>query len=268
MSLLLDPGAHPVVAHRGNSAYAPENSMEAFRQGIQLGADAIEFDIHLTRDGQIVVIHDPDVARTTNGTGLVADTPLRDLSRLDAGYRFTPDRGRTFPWRDRGILIPTLEEVLRAFSETPMIIEIKTPAASIECKRLLERHAMEPRVVVGSFSDEALAPFRGSRVAHGASRRDVARLFVRAALPGAPVRLPYQSLFIPPNFRGLRLPVLRFASMARHAGVTTHVWTVDEPRRARRYWDGGVNAIITNDPSVILAAAGRMPCPPIPATAS
>jgi glycerophosphoryl diester phosphodiesterase len=242
--------------------------MEALRQGVELGADAIEFDVRLTRDGQVVVLHDPDVARTTNGTGAVAELALRDLSRLDAGFRFTTDGGRTFPWRGRGITIPTLEEVLRAFPETPMIIEVKTPAASTECKRLLDRHALEARVVVGSFSAEAIAPFRGTRVAHGASRRDVIRLLARAAFRGSPSTLPYQALFIPPRFHGLPLPVLRFAKMARHAGVPTHVWTVDDPDVARRYWDGGVNAIISNDPSAILAAAGRAPRPPIPASAS
>jgi glycerophosphoryl diester phosphodiesterase len=76
-------------------------------------------------------------------------------------------------------------------------------------------------------------------------------------MPGGPSRLPFQSLAIPPSYRGIPLPVMRFARMARRAGATTHVWTVDDPARARRYWAGAVNGIITNDPGTILASARR-----------
>ena len=92
------------------------------------------------------------------------------------------------------------------------------------------------------------------------------RLLARALLPGAPRRLPYHALSIPPASNGIPLPVLRLARMARAAGVPTHVWTVDDPLCARRYWDGGVCGIITNDPSRILAAAGRARVAPEPST--
>jgi glycerophosphoryl diester phosphodiesterase len=268
MPILLDPEARLVVAHRGNSACAPENTLEALEQGVAVGADALEFDVRITRDGQVVLLHDPTVDRSTNGTGPVASLTLGEVRRLDAGFRFTPDAGRTFPWRARGITIPTLSETLDAFRTMPMILEIKTPEASSETRRLLARHDAAARCLVGSFNAAALAPFRGSGIAFGASRREVVQLYARTLLPGGPRQLPFDALVIPPAFRGLPLPVLRFARMARRCDVPTHVWTVDDPGIAGRYWDGGVNGIISNDPARILAAAGRARGPRLQASIS
>ncbi len=264
MSILLDPDARPIVAHRGNSAFAPEDTIEALQQGVALGADAIEFDVRLSRDGHVVVLHDPTVDRTTDGRGAVASLTLAELKRLDAGHRFTRDGGRSYPWRGRGIAISTLDEVLAAFPGLPFILEVKSADAGAETKRVLERHSAESRCVVGSFDDAALAPFRGSRFATSASSVDVVRLYRRAVLSGSPRRLPYQALCIPPSFHGLPLPIRRFAHMGRAAGVTTHVWTVDDPRRAARFWDSGVNAILTNDPGAILTSVGRALASPLP----
>jgi glycerophosphoryl diester phosphodiesterase len=264
MSLLLDPEARPVVAHRGDSAHAPENTLESFRQGIACGADAIECDVHLTRDGHLVVLHDPTVDRTTDGSGAVANLTLAELLRLDAGFRFTPDGGRTFPWRGRGVTIPTLESVFEAIPvTTPMIIEVKTPAAAARTRLVVERHGAD-RCLVGSFDAAAFTPLDGSGIARTASRRDVVRLYLRALLPGGPRRLPFQALCIPPASNRIPLPVARFARMAHAAGVPTHVWTVDDPARARRYWSRGVNGMITNDPASILAAASRATATPLP----
>jgi glycerophosphoryl diester phosphodiesterase len=257
MNVLLDPSARLVIAHRGNSAFAPENTLESFEQGVAAGADALELDVRLTSDGRAVVMHDASLERTTNGAGLVHATAFDDLRRLDAGCRFTRDGGRTFPFRARGITVPSLEQVLATFPQTPMIVEIKTPAAAPEVKRLLTAAGAEDRCLIGAFADASVAPFRESALAHVASRREIIVLYARAFLPGAPARLPYQALAIPPMFRFVPLPVLRFARMARHAGLSTHVWTVDDPAQARRYWDGGVSGIITNDPAAILASALR-----------
>lgn len=264
MFLLLDPEARAVVAHRGDSAHAPENTLESLRQGVSLGVDALECDVHLTRDGHVVVIHDPTVDRTTNGAGTVADLTLAELQRLDAGFRFTRDGGRTFPWRGRGVIIPTLEALLGTLPGIPLIIEVKSVAAATATRLLLERSGAAARCLIGSFLAGALAPFRDSGIACTASRNDVVRLYLRALLPGGPRTLPFQALCIPPFFNGIPLPVLRFARMARVAGSPTHLWTVDDPARARHYWDGGVNSIITNDPAVMLAAAGRAAVSPLP----
>jgi glycerophosphoryl diester phosphodiesterase len=259
MNALLDPAAKLVIAHRGNSAHCPENTLESFRQGLALGADAIEFDVRLSRDGVAVVIHDPTLERTTDGAGSVAALTLDELRRLDAGHRFTPDGGATFPYRGRGITIPTLELVLSAFSGVHMIVEIKAPEAAAEVKRLLTAAGAAGRCLVGSFHDAALAPFRGTPIAHSASRRELIRLYARAIFPGSPSRQPWQALAIPPSFDGIPLPVMRFARMARRAGAATHVWTVDDPARALRYLGGAVNGIITNDPGTILSARGAGP---------
>ncbi len=257
MNALLDPAAHLVIAHRGNSAFFPENSLESFHQGLAVGADALEFDVRISRDGTAVVIHDATLERTTDGTGFVHDKTLDELQRLDAGYRFTLDGGRTYPFRGRGITIPTLELVLSAFPRVHIIVEIKTRDASVEVKRLLTNAGMVDYSVVGAFDDAALTPFRGSPLARAASRRELVRLYARALLPGGPSRMPYQAVVMPPTFKGIPLPVKRFARMARAAGGCTHVWTVDDPTQARRYWNGAVNGIITNDPAAILASAGR-----------
>jgi glycerophosphoryl diester phosphodiesterase len=257
MNVLLDPGARLVIAHRGDSAHVPENTLESFQQGLALGADALEFDVRATRDGKAVVMHDATLERTTNGTGPVAAMTLDQLQRLDAGWRFTRDGGRTFPFRGRGITIPSLEHVLGTFPHAAIIVEIKTPAASAEVRRLLMAARAEGRCLVGAFADAAIAPFRGSGLAHCASRRELVRLYARAWLPGGPRRLSYAAVVMPPSVRHIRLPVLRFARMARGAGICTHVWTVDHPAQARRYWTGGVNGIITNDPGAMVALAGR-----------
>jgi glycerophosphoryl diester phosphodiesterase len=120
-------------------------------------------------------------------------------------------------------------------------------------------------VVVGSFHDEALAPLRGHGFVLTASMREVIRLYARALTlrdVGTPA---YQACSIPPRFRGLPVPVLHFSRMLRRRGIPTHVWTVNDPRQARRLWDGGVNAILSDDPGTMLALLGRPPrlIPPV-----
>src|SRR5262245_46925820 len=120
-----NPTLHPVlaggpllIAHRGGSGLAPENTMAAFTRAVELWQpDMFELDVHASADGACVVIHDPTIDRTTNGAGPVASRSLAELQSYDAGYRFTADGGRTFPFRNQGVRIPTLDEVLSAFPD-------------------------------------------------------------------------------------------------------------------------------------------------------
>jgi len=256
---LLDPNARLVIAHRGNSMHAPEDTLESLRQGLALGADGLEFDVRLSADGVPVVIHDPTLDRTTDGTGAVADRTLAQLRALDAGYRHTRDGGKTFPYRGLGIRIPTLDEALSAFPGSPCIIELKAPAATGAFAIAVAAHGARDRVVVGSFHDEALAPLRGRGFHLTASSPEVRQLYLRAITWRGAGTPPFEACSVPPRFRRVPIPVLRFARMLHARGIPTHVWTINDPRVARRLWDGGVNAILSDDPGTMLALLGRPP---------
>jgi glycerophosphoryl diester phosphodiesterase len=120
-----------VVAHRGASALAPENTMEAYRLGVEMGADAIELDVHLTADGQLAVIHDDTLDRTTDRTGRVADMTMDTIREADAGATFARDDDAGFPFADRGLTVPTLPEVLAWLpASVGLVVEIKARAAA------------------------------------------------------------------------------------------------------------------------------------------
>jgi glycerophosphoryl diester phosphodiesterase len=258
MHPLLDSARRPVLGHRGNAAHAPENTLESFRQALALGVDALELDVHATADGQIVVIHDPTVERTTSGRGAVAAMRFDELRRLDAGARFAPDGGASTPYAALGVAVPSLDEVLGEFPATPLLIEIKTPRASSGTRSLIERHDAEDRCVVAGFDHRALVPFLGSGIAIGASRRDLMRLLVKVGLR-LPVHRPgMDTVCIPELFHGVPLPVAGLARALSGAGVLVHVWTVDVAATAGRLWRRGVHGIISNDPAVILAERKRL----------
>lgn len=244
-----------MIAHRGAAAHAPENTLASFAAAVDAGADALEFDVHLSADGQVVVIHDPTLARTTDGEGAVAELSLARIQAADAGARFTRD-GRTFPFRDRGIRVPTLDEVLARFPATPLLIEVKTAAASDALRRTLDRHGAARRCVVGSFDHRALEPFRADPWRASASQAEMVRLLAHV-LFRRPLGAPrYHAISIPPRWRGLPLPLGRIARAARGLGIPVHVWVVDDPGAARRLWRCGVTGIITNDPAAILEVRG------------
>jgi len=119
-----------VVAHRGAAAVAPENTMEAYRLAVEMGADAIELDVHLTADGKLAVMHDETVERTTDLTGAIASMSMKQLRTADAGYRFEAPDG-SFPFRGKGLKVPTLAEVLKWLpTGIGLVIEVKARAAT------------------------------------------------------------------------------------------------------------------------------------------
>lgn len=259
MFVLLDPTKRLVIAHRGNSMHAPEDTLESLRQGMALGADGLEFDVRLSADGVPVLMHDPTLERTTDGTGPVAARTLAELRTLDAGYRFTRDGGRTYPYRGRGLQVPTLDEALEAFPSVPCIIELKAPEATEPFVRAVEKHDAKDRLLIGSFSDEAHARLDGRGFHITASKPAITRLFFRSFTPLGAGPVTYQACSVPIKWKRLRLPVLRIARMLRTRGIPTHCWTINDSRVARRLWDGGVNAILSDDPGTMLALLGRGP---------
>lgn len=253
MHPLLDMQARPIVGHRGNAAHAPENTLESFRQAVGIGVDALELDVHLTADGHVVVIHDPTVDRTTDQSGRVDRMTLAEIRAADAGARFTQDRGSTHPYLGRGITVPTLNEVMESFPAMPLLVEIKTRAASRATRDVIERHGAQRRCIVASFDERAMDSFSGSDIAQGGSRRDTAALLWRAMLR-VPVRQAgFSVLCMPPSHRGLPLPVGGYVSILEPLGVPVHCWTIDDPLDAQQLRRVGVRGIISNDPAAIKA---------------
>lgn len=251
MNPLLDLSARPVIGHRGASGLAPENTLPAFELAIRQGADALELDVRLTRDGAAVVIHDATLERTTDRSGPVLAHTLAELRMADAGARFTLDRGRTFPFRGTGVHIPTLAEVLWAFPKVPVLVEVKEPQVQEAVRRVLLQEDAAGRCVAASEDGAALQAFREPPFAFGGCAGDIAQLYwavmFRRRLPQAGYRL----LSVPQRHRGLPVPTSRFLAAARSLGCPVHVWTVNDAATARRLWARGVAGIVTNLPKVV-----------------
>jgi glycerophosphoryl diester phosphodiesterase len=245
------------LAHRGGSARAPENTLEAFRQAVQSGAGGLELDVHLTRDGHIVVIHDPTLDRTTNTSGSVAGMTLDELREPDAGYNFSPDCGDTHPYRGLGLRIPTLAEVLREFPGVVLNIDMKADRPGIEAAVLevLREAGAEGRALVVSSRLGAIRRFRrisGGRISSGASRSETGIFFLFANLRLERLLRPaYDALQVPPSHRGLPLVTRRFIEAAHASNVRVDAWTINEAEEMRRLLDLGVDVIMTDRPGTL-----------------
>jgi len=248
---LLDPDARLVIGHRGASAEAPENTLAAFRRAADLGVDGFEFDVRVTADGVAVVIHDPQLERTTDRADIVAASPLAHLREADAGARFTADGGRTFPWRGRGVVIPTLDEVLDAFPAMLLILEVKVPEAQTAVREALLRHDATARCVVCAIPHAAIAAFRRPPFLRGASRRDIARLWLGSHVGIASAARDCRCFSVPVRHNNLHVITDRFLAAARRLGRPVHVWTVDDPAEAAGLWARGVSGILTNNPAAM-----------------
>lgn len=244
---LLGLGKRLVIGHRGNPVAFAENTIESLQSAVDLGVDALEFDVRVARDGVPVTIHDASLDRTTNATGRVDALTSVELQALDASAR-APTRG------NGQLRIPTLEQVLDRFREIALVVEVKELAAADVTERLIRRFGAQSRVLIGSPENAVSERFYRSGLATCASVRDGAVL-LPFAIAGISVPRPrFDVLSIPPVYRGLPIPIARMAAaIARHA-IPTHVWTVNDPATARGYWDNGVTGIVTDDPAAMLRA--------------
>ncbi|MBC7844847.1 MAG: hypothetical protein H7099_21270 [Gemmatimonadaceae bacterium] len=249
MSLILNAGPQLVIGHRGAAAMRPENTLPGFRHAIELGVDAVEFDVRVTGDGVAVVHHDASTLRTCGEDVLIDRASIGTLRRLDAAANFTGDfrPARRTP-------IPLLDEVLDLTRGVSVIIECKTLDAAPLVLEALAAHDASHRALVGSFLHGAMRIVRAADVASGASRRDVLTLLARGYVRWAPRRLPYNALCIPEISSGVTLPIARFAAWGRAIGVPVHVWTVNSAADAVRLWDMGVTGVMSDDPETILEA--------------
>lgn len=250
-----------ILAHRGDSANHPENTLPAFLSAAELGVDVIETDMHLTADGRLVIWHDDTLDRGTNGTGPVEHFTLDALRTLDAGYAFSPDGGRTFPFRGQGIRIMLLEEALEALPHMRFNIDMKTDDSRIATAfaQVIRETGAHDRVLGASFHLGNLKVLRQElpELPTSFAPPEVIRLLLLQRLGLLPRRIraaePQRALQVP-EVQGRIKVVTRGSVKAFQAmGIAVHVWTVNEPLDMHRLLDMGVDGIFTDDPRTLLA---------------
>jgi len=248
----IDRRAGPLVfAHRGGRTLGPENTLVAFEIGVESGADGLELDVHVSRDGVPVVHHDADLDRCTDGSGPIAACTADELARLDAAWRFGEESG--FPWRGRGVSVPTLAAVLARF-DVPTIVEIKagTEAAARAVVDVVRAAGAIERVCVGSFSHVALRAVRAIEpaLATGAGRTETQRALYRTWVRVGLGRVPYRAFQVPELAGRLRVVSPAFIAAAHRAGLALHVWTVNERHDMWRMLDWGIDGLISDRPDL------------------
>lgn len=226
------------IGHRGASGTHPENTMVAFRRALELGVDGIEFDVHRTIDGHLVVIHDADVDRTTNGSGLVMAMTLAEVQALDAGVKKGPEFA--------GEPIPTMQEMLRALpSDLPLFLELKAgsihyPGIEEELVAALKAEGVLHRVQISSFDHHALKRLRTI-----APELPLGMLSLANLLDPVSMALEIGCEAIHPRWEWVTEELVE---AAHAAGLKVNTWTVNHPFAIARVAALGVDGIITDFP--------------------
>jgi glycerophosphoryl diester phosphodiesterase len=251
-----------VIAHQGGELLAPSNTMTAFTKAAEMGVDVLETDIHITKDGYLVTIHDPSVDRTTNGKGNVADLTLAEIQALDAGYHFKDLEGN-YSYRGKGVYIPSVEELFQTFKDIKIEIEIKddNPPERIEeiaskLWNLIEEYQMEKKILIASFDQDILNTFEKyakGRTAISAGRQEVKNFVVTHKFLLRNLYVPEVDAFqIPVEDSGFDLTDQRLIDGAHRLGMDIHYWTIDDPETMEKLIEAGADGILTNRPDLLL----------------
>ncbi|MFT4413844.1 glycerophosphodiester phosphodiesterase [Fredinandcohnia humi] len=257
-----------VIAHQGGEQLAPSNTMEAFTLAKELGVDVLEFDIHITKDGHLVTIHDPTVDRTTNGKGAVVDYTLEELQKLDAGYSFQNVDGE-YNYRGKGAHIPSVKEVFEAFHDMPMIIEIKddNPPERMEevAKNLWElivEYQMEEQVIVASFDQKIIDVFQtysDGKTPVAAGEQEVVKFVLFHKLFLRNLYQPEVSfLHIPTSESIFDLADQTVIKGAHRRGVDIHYWTINDKETMKLLIESGADGIMTDRPDLMLEVLNEL----------
>lgn len=260
--------SHPspwLVAHRGGSLLAPENTFPAFDRALALGADAVETDVHLTRDGVVVVFHDDDTEGITGSAGTIEGRTLAEVQGLDAAHGFSLDGGQTFPLRGRGVRVPTLAETLMRYPALRFSVDAKGQDAALAeaLVRVVQQAGAVHRVCLGSFFDE-----QAERI--GALLPEVARflperaatchvLAAKSGQPGNECPAGYDLASLPYRMGAMTVVDRAVIEHFHSLGMPVHVWDVDEEQDMRDLLSLGVDGLITDRPDLAGKVMGRSP---------
>jgi glycerophosphoryl diester phosphodiesterase len=259
-------GSKPlIIGHRGAAGEAPENTLPSFQRARDDGAAYVELDVRTTADGEVVVIHDATVDRTTDGHGAVNELTRSKIKRLDAGYRFTKDGGRTYPYRGKRIGIPTLAELFNSFPKIKAIVEIKqaNPPMVKRVFDIIRAAGNEPDVLLATEENEIMVDIRAELresnppIATGFCYGEVAA-FIAWLERGCAESYhpPGHAMQLPCEFGGRTLVSARTVAAAHALGVEIFVWTINQTAEIERLLDLGVDGIITDYPARLRALLG------------
>jgi glycerophosphoryl diester phosphodiesterase len=255
-----------VIAHRGGNGQWPGGTLRAFRAAAKLKADILELDVFISLDGELMVMHDHEVNKTTEGTGEINKLHSNYVQSLNAGHKWSPD-GKNYPFKNKSVSdpvykdlrVPRLREVFEEFPGARMIIEMKkadrSPAQALS--RMISEFEMKNKVLVASFVGKFMEEFRQLNpdvaTSFSLSRTDAERLISGKKLskndPADPraIQLPFQ------------LITKEVVRRARERNIKVHAWTVNDPDKMYLMWNLGVDGIITDYPGPLLALLGRFP---------
>lgn len=242
-----------VFGHRGSAGDMPENTLPSFDKALADSADVLETDIHLTKDGQIVVFHDDFLDGTTNGSGRIENHTLAELKKLDAAYKFSRDGGKTFPFRGQGITIPTLDEIFTRYKGVKFNIDMKTknPALVKKVSEKIDEYGRADLTIMGSFNH---ASIKGLRKLQGdvltcASNREVITSLLTSKVGLSPYQEPL-AFEVPVKEKGLNIVTKKFVTHAHANGHFVVPWTINDPKEMEALLKMGVDGIITDFPKV------------------
>ena len=248
------------IAHRGGRRIRPEHTLLAYDQALEDGADILELDVGETSDGALVVMHDDEVDRTTDCTGLIKEMTFAEIRECDAGYEFTPDDGETYPYRGMGLVVPTLQEVFDRYPDVAFIIEIKQESPSIvdNFVQTLRDSGVEDKMIGSQFSDDVLAELRAAapEIATNTGVNETLVFWGKAFDDLDPeYEPPAEFLQVPTQFDvGDRIvDVLHpgFVPRAHELDMYVHVWTINDEQEMRDLIALGVDGIMTDDPPLL-----------------
>ncbi|MCP4005359.1 MAG: glycerophosphodiester phosphodiesterase [bacterium] len=250
-----------LFGHRGASGEAPENTLPAFERAWSEGVPYLEMDCHASSDGEILIFHDADLARTSDGEGPLKEHSFAELQRLDAGYHFSPDAGRTHPFRAAGVRIPKLSQVLDAFPEARINLEIKQeePEIAEEVVRLLVRAGALDRTLLAAEEESIMERLRklDPGTALGSSLADCIAFVQAAAEDRMDSFQPRgDALQIPATALGKPLVTKELVAAAHHHGLLVHVWTINDPAEMKKLLALGVDGLMSDFPGRLIETVG------------
>lgn len=257
----LDPMPR-VIAHRGDSKNYPENTLPAFLSAVRMGIDVIETDVHLSKDGVLVIWHDPTLERNTDGKGTIESHTYEELLKYDAGYTFTKDGGKTFPFRGKGIKLCTLDEALKACPEERFNVDLKSKNLAIvdEFIRVIRDNKAEGRVVCASFHYKNLKEMRKKApdIMTSITTAEVVPLVLREKAHLLPSKFKRKIIFQIPRKAGINIVTPSFVKEMHKRGAVIMVWTINDEESMRELFSMGVDSVMTDDPALVIKVATDM----------